>query len=78
MVVEKQCVLATASQLNRASVEEIEFDHSHISGGLSKIQTADNVIGIFIEGNERTWKISNTVYEDQIKFWCRTKSRLRV
>jgi len=40
-------VLATASQLNRASVEEIEFDHSHISGGLSKIQTADNVIGIF-------------------------------
>ena len=33
--------------MNRASVEEIEFDHSHISGGLSKIQTADNVIGIF-------------------------------
>jgi len=47
LVVEKHCVLATASQLNRASVEEIEFDHSHISGGLSKIQTADNVIGIF-------------------------------
>ena len=46
LVVEKQCVLATASQLNRASVEEIEFDHSHISGGLSKLQTADNVIGI--------------------------------
>jgi archaellum biogenesis ATPase FlaH len=45
--VEKQCVLATASQLNRASVEEIEFDHSHIAGGLSKVQTADNVIGIF-------------------------------
>ena len=45
--VESQCLLATASQLNRASVEEIEFDHSHIAGGLSKIQTADNVIGIF-------------------------------
>ena len=44
---EKQCLLATASQLNRASVEEIEFDHSHIAGGLSKVQTADNVIGIF-------------------------------
>jgi hypothetical protein len=28
-------------------VEEIEFDHSHIAGGLSKIQTADNVFGIF-------------------------------
>ena len=38
---------ATASQLNRSAVEEIEFDHSHIAGGLSKIQTADNVIGIF-------------------------------
>jgi len=45
--VESQCLLATASQLNRASVEEIEFDHSHIAGGLSKVQTADNVIGIF-------------------------------
>ena len=45
--VEKQCLLVTASQLNRASVEEIEFDHSHIAGGLSKVQTADNVIGIF-------------------------------
>lgn len=45
--VEHQLLFATASQLNRAAVEEIEFDHSHISGGLSKIQTADNVIGIF-------------------------------
>ena len=45
--VDKHCLLATASQLNRASVEEIEFDHSHIAGGLSKVQTADNVIGIF-------------------------------
>jgi hypothetical protein len=33
--------------LNRAAVEEIEFDHSHISGGISKINTADNVFGIF-------------------------------
>jgi len=44
---ESQMIMATASQLNRASVEEIEFDHSHISGGLSKVQTADNVVGIF-------------------------------
>jgi hypothetical protein len=28
-------------------VEEVEFDHSHISGGISKINTADNVFGIF-------------------------------
>lgn len=47
LAMEKQCVFVTASQLNRAAVEEVEFDHSHISGGLSKIQTADNVIGIF-------------------------------
>ena len=33
--------------MNRGAVEEVEFDHSHISGGLSKIQTADNVFGIF-------------------------------
>ncbi len=47
LAVDLNAILITASQLNRASVEEIEFDHSHISGGLSKIQTADNVIGIF-------------------------------
>ncbi len=40
-------LMATASQLNRGSVEEIEFDHSHIAGGISKINTADTVIGIF-------------------------------
>ena len=45
--VENDILLATASQLNRSAVEEVEFDHSHIAGGLSKIQTADNVIGIF-------------------------------
>jgi len=45
--VENNVLFATASQLNRSAVEEVEFDHSHISGGLSKIQTADNVIGIF-------------------------------
>ena len=30
-----------------SAVEEIEFDHSHIAGGISKINTADNVFGIF-------------------------------
>ena len=44
---ETENVVVTASQLNRSAVEEIEFDHSHIAGGISKIQTADNVIGIF-------------------------------
>jgi replicative DNA helicase len=44
---ELNIIFVTASQLNRAAVEEIEFDHSHISGGISKINTADNVFGIF-------------------------------
>jgi KaiC/GvpD/RAD55 family RecA-like ATPase len=44
---ELDIIMVTASQLNRSAVEEVEFDHSHISGGISKINTADNVFGIF-------------------------------
>jgi len=44
---ELNVICVTASQLNRSAVEEIEFDHSMISGGISKINTADNVFGIF-------------------------------
>jgi KaiC/GvpD/RAD55 family RecA-like ATPase len=44
---ELNILFVTASQLNRSAVEEIAFDHSHISGGISKINTADNVFGIF-------------------------------
>jgi hypothetical protein len=47
MATQGQYLFCTASQLNRGAVESVDFDHSHISGGLSKIQTADNVIGIF-------------------------------
>jgi len=47
LAMESKTVFVTASQLNRGAVEEIEFDHSHISGGISKINTADNLIGIF-------------------------------
>lgn len=46
LAMELKSVVVTASQLNRDSVMETEFDHSHISGGISKINTADNVIGI--------------------------------
>ena len=45
--VEQQIVLVTASQLNRGAIEEVEYDQSHIAGGISKINTADNLIGIF-------------------------------
>ena len=47
MAKELGILMVTASQLNRSAVEEVEFDHSHISGGISKINTADNVFGIF-------------------------------
>ena len=47
LAAERNLLLVTASQLNRSAVEEIEFDHHHIAGGISKIQTADNVVGIF-------------------------------
>jgi archaellum biogenesis ATPase FlaH len=47
IAIEKDILHATASQLGRSAVEEIEYDHSHIAGGISKINTADNVIGIF-------------------------------
>jgi replicative DNA helicase len=47
LAIELKVLMVTASQLNRSAVEEIEFDHSHIAGGISKINTADFVFGIF-------------------------------
>ena len=40
--------LFVANQIltHNSSVNELEHDHSHIAGGISKIQTADNVISI--------------------------------
>jgi KaiC/GvpD/RAD55 family RecA-like ATPase len=46
-------LMVTASQLNRTAVDEVEFDHSHIAGGISKINTADNVFGIFTSRSMR-------------------------
>jgi replicative DNA helicase len=50
---ELNVLMITASQLNRSAVEEIEFDHSHIAGGISKINTADYVFGIFTSRSMR-------------------------
>ena len=47
IAVDLNLIMVTASQLNRGSHDEIEFSHSHIAGGISKVNTADNVIGIF-------------------------------
>jgi KaiC/GvpD/RAD55 family RecA-like ATPase len=53
LAIELNVLLVTASQLNRSAVEEIEFDHSHIAGGISKINTADFVFGIFTSRSMR-------------------------
>ena len=47
LAIELGVLFVTASQLNRSAVDEIEFDHSQFAGGISKINTADNLIGIF-------------------------------
>lgn len=39
-------IMATGSQLGRGAVDVQEFNHSHIAGGISKINTADNVFAI--------------------------------
>lgn len=46
LAIEWNILCATASQLNRASVQEENYDMSHIAGGISKINTADNLIAI--------------------------------
>jgi len=56
---ELNILFVTASQLNRGAVEEIEYDHSHISGGISKINTADNVFGIFTSRGMREKDVIN-------------------
>lgn len=47
LAIEKNCLVISAAQINRSGVDEVEFDQSNIAGGISKIQTADNVFGIF-------------------------------
>lgn len=47
VAVDLDVLMGSASQLNRGSYDEVDYDPSHISGGISKVNTADNVIGIF-------------------------------
>jgi len=46
LAVEYDAILITASQLNRTAVDQERHNHAMIAGGISKIQTADNVISI--------------------------------
>lgn len=43
----------SASQINRSGAEEREHDHTHIAGGISKIQTADNIFSIYTSASMR-------------------------
>jgi archaellum biogenesis ATPase FlaH len=47
LAIELNSLLASASQLNRSSFEEIEFNMGNIAGGISKANSADNLFGIF-------------------------------
>lgn len=40
------CMMISASQLNRAAIESDKLNHAHIQGGISKIQTSDYVVAI--------------------------------
>lgn len=48
LAVELDCLFVSASQLNRSSHETDVFSHASIAGGLSKINTADNVLAIYV------------------------------
>lgn len=46
-------VMISASQLNRSAVGEEDINHSHIAGGISKINTADLVMAIISNASMR-------------------------
>lgn len=48
IAVEYDLLMITASQLNRAAVGADNLDHSHIAGGISKINTTDVYIAIIL------------------------------
>lgn len=47
LAAELNAICITASQLNRAAMEEQDHEMYHIAGGVSKINTADNVMTIY-------------------------------
>ena len=47
LAVELDILMVSASQLNRGSHDETDFGHQHMAGGISKVNTADNVLAIF-------------------------------
>lgn len=64
IAIEKNVLLITASQLNRSGVNEDFYNFSHIAGGLSKINTTDNLIAI---RNTKTLRAQNHIEFQLIK-----------
>lgn len=50
---ELNVLLLTACQFNRTGVDETEFGHDNIAGGISKIYTADNAFALFTSNSMR-------------------------
>jgi replicative DNA helicase len=50
---ELNVILLTACQFNRSGVDETEFGHDNIAGGISKIYTADNAFALFTSNSMR-------------------------
>lgn len=46
LAIDKNMICITASQLNRSSFEAVDLDSNHIAGGISKVNTADNLFAI--------------------------------
>lgn len=55
---------ASASQINRSGVDEVQFDYSNIAGGISKINTADNLFAIY---SSRAMKERNQIQLQLLK-----------
>lgn len=49
LAIDYNFVAITASQINRSGHGEDKFESKHIAGGISKINTADNLIGLKID-----------------------------
>lgn len=45
--IELKAVIASASQLNRSSFDEIDFNLGNVAGGISKANSCDNMFGIY-------------------------------
>ena len=58
---DEKILLASAAQFNRTSVNDEEYNHAHVAGGKSKIDTCDTALAIHINNHMR----ENGVYELQ-------------